>query len=395
MIIKNSNKFIHNMSILSFTLYMITLFTFVEHPVLYRLSQICFILFTVFACIEILYNNKFFTNIYLIYFSIIPFVFLISYIWAVDSNIVISKSITISQISVLCILAYNVIMYDSKEERIVDIILIAGVCMCIYSVVFYGPKEIINSMITGYRLGSEISQENIFGMNAAITVLACFYKCLYNNKKYFILIPLPFIIAMSSGSKKALISIFIGIMIILFLKYGLKHIFKLLLSTIFTVLVIWMILQNPIFESINGRMEEFMNIFNSSGKVDSSTQLRKDFIEFGVDKFLEKPFLGYGTSNYAEINIVRPGYYSHNNFIEILVNNGVIGFIIYYSAYIYILYNLLLIIKKDKIAPFLFTIIFITLVMQVAIVVFYDKLQYIYLMFGFAYIKNKSLKNKV
>lgn len=396
MIIRKEKNVLHNVSIFIFTLYIITLFTFVEHPTLYKVSQISFILFFIVSIMEIIRMGKTFIKPYIIYFTIIPNMFLISYMWAYNPSVVIGKVITIAQISLLCIIAYHIIIQENDGERIINIILTGGIFLCIYSVLFYGPTEIINSMLNGNRIGAEISQENIFGMNAAITVIICFYKCLYKDKKYFLIIFLPFIIAMSSGSKKSLISMILGIFIILTLKYGLKHIFKLIAMSIVTLIIIWIILQNPLFESINNRMDEFLNLFSSNGKIDGSTQLRADFIEFGIDKFLEKPILGHGTSNYAVINTVRPGYYSHNNFIEILVNNGILGFIIYYSSYIYILFKLIkLIMKKDNIAIVLFTIIFITLIMQVAIVVFYDKLQYIYLMFGFAYIDIRTREEKL
>ena len=51
--------------------------------------------------------------------------------------------------------------------------------------------------------------------------------------------------------------------------------------------------------------------------------------------------LGYGLDNFRIINLHATGHltYSHNNFIEILVGVGAIGFLIYYSYYIKLLFE--------------------------------------------------------
>ena len=52
--------------------------------------------------------------------------------------------------------------------------------------------------------------------------------------------------------------------------------------------------------------------------------------------WLEKPLFGHGLHQFKYVN--QSGV-SHNNFFEILVNNGLIGFLSYYSLYIYILFS--------------------------------------------------------
>jgi hypothetical protein len=393
----NKRTLFHNTSIITFTLYMMTLFTFVDHPNLFRLSQVAFILFFGSACIEILNKGKIHLHRCTIYFISIFIMFLISYFWAYESSIVLKHSITVFQISLLCILIYHVLINENSLGKLVDIILVSGLFMCIYGLFLYGPQELINNMLYGYRLGSEISQENTFGMNAAITTILCFYKALHKRKIFYVIFLMPFLMAMSSGSKKALLMIILGIAILIFLKFGFRHIFKLIFSVSIAFVLLWGILQLPLFNMIDKRMEEFLNVFSGNGHIDGSTQLRRDFVIFGLKSFVERPFLGYGTGNFAAINTIRAGFYSHNNFVELLVNNGIIGFMIYYSAYLHLIRGLSkLAFKKDNIAVILLVIIVISLVMQFGVVVYYDKLQYIYLTFGFAYLSsNKKSTQKI
>lgn len=393
--LKIKKKYInlHNISILVFMIYIVTLYTFVDHPQLFKISQIFCLLFLVISVLELLRKRKLYIDTCTIYFYVLSFMFLVSFIWANNKSVVVGKSFTIVQISVLCVSAYHILLNEQNEKKFIDILYIAGMCMCIYSILLYGPSEIINSMMNGDRLGAEINQENTFGMNAAMTTIICFYKGIYYKKKHLFFLPLPFIMAMSSGSRKALVIIVLGMFILLFIKYGFRKIFKLITILVTIGLLVWIIMKNPIFTTINERMEGLLNIFHESSSVDNSTDIRRNLISLGIEKFRQRPLLGYGTSHYALMNTIKAGYYSHNNFVELLVNNGLVGFIVYYYAYVFILFNLFkLIIKKDRIAIIIFVLISVNLIIQMGVVVYYDKLQYLYIVLGFVHIKKSKIQ---
>ena len=63
-------------------------------------------------------------------------------------------------------------------------------------------------------------------------------------------------------------------------------------------------------------------------------------IEIGLQKWQESPLWGYGFDSFKYFNESVTGhfYYSHNNFVEMLYNLGIIGFIAYYSYYIKLLF---------------------------------------------------------
>lgn len=75
----------------------------------------------------------------------------------------------------------------------------------------------------------------------------------------------------------------------------------------------------PIFYSILGRrLESSFDFYSGGEKNEGSLSMRSYMIKFGLEKFQEKPILGY----------------AHNNYIELLVNIGVIGAVAFYPMYI-------------------------------------------------------------
>ena len=79
-----------------------------------------------------------------------------------------------------------------------------------------------------------------------------------------------------------------------------------------------------------------LSLVTGRGIADSSSILRSKYISVGIDAFKESPVIGYGIDNYRYINLRDSGHltYSHNNFVEMLVGVGGIGFLIYYFYYI-------------------------------------------------------------
>jgi len=109
------------------------------------------------------------------------------------------------------------------------------------------------------------------------------------------------------------------------------------------------ILSMDIMQTAIGRLEMSLNIFGSSGKTDGTSQLRLDMILTGFKRFWNEPVLGYGLGNSRVVNRTFIGFeaYSHNDYIELLINGGLLGFVMYYSLVVRIFREYLLIMKHD------------------------------------------------
>ena len=93
----------------------------------------------------------------------------------------------------------------------------------------------------------------------------------------------------------------------------------------------------PVFyEIIGSRMESFFAFLNGDvSHADGSSKIRSQMIKMGLERWIQSPILGYGFDSFKYYNQSVTGhfYYSHNNFVEILYNTGIIGFVLYYWYY--------------------------------------------------------------
>ena len=98
----------------------------------------------------------------------------------------------------------------------------------------------------------------------------------------------------------------------------------------------------PTFYSAVGvRMEGLFNAISGSGHAEKSAVVRGDMIEFGLNEGIKTPLLGHGFDSFQYFYGKSSGVeaYAHNNFVELFFDLGLVGFIIYYFFYVYILRN--------------------------------------------------------
>ncbi|MFC3773817.1 O-antigen ligase family protein, partial [Paenibacillus sp. GCM10012303] len=100
-----------------------------------------------------------------------------------------------------------------------------------------------------------------------------------------------------------------------------------------------------LYKIVGYRMEGVFDLFSGDQQVKlHEDMVRQNMIKYGLDFFAQRPVIGFGIDNYKMLygSIFGISMYAHNNFVELLVNNGAIGFILYYSYYIFLIYKLLM-----------------------------------------------------
>ncbi|MBQ9182019.1 MAG: oligosaccharide repeat unit polymerase [Bacilli bacterium] len=188
-----------------------------------------------------------------------------------------------------------------------------------------------------------------FGYIAGVAFCIAWILFILKKKKTYLLSSIIFFtVVILSGTRKiilpcAVISFLVPIMNTK--NYAkVLHIFK----YIFVILCIGVLMfKIPLFYNVLGvRIERSINGLNSNYVVDNSEAIRNNLKNTAKIKFKEEPFLGNGLSTFKKL--YGNGLYSHSNIWELLYSCGIIGYIIYYSKYVYIIVMLLKCINKTN-----------------------------------------------
>ena len=158
-------------------------------------------------------------------------------------------------------------------------------------------------------------------------------------KRFILLVGavLALVLLYFTASRKALLITVFGFAMYFYFKHPNKR-FRNLLIILFGIYMAFQLVMNvpELYDAIGWRIEGMLSLVTGRGIADSSSILRSKYISVGIDAFKESPVIGYGIDNYRYINLRDSGHltYSHNNFVEMLVGVGGIGFLIYYFYYI-------------------------------------------------------------
>lgn len=304
---------------------------------------------------------------------ILPFFFvfyeIISCAWAFNQEVAISQLVTQLQLFVLFFFSYVYIKKIGRLEDYYNAMYLSGIGLIFYSLYVYGGLSgFLAIMSTGHRMGDLIGNQNTYGLVFANAALVALYYFFFNNEKRYILLAGLFIFfGLSSGSKKVVFLLILGLFFLILSKYGVRKLFKVIVYSFTSVLVGLVLIHLPLFSTILERLESYLSI---TGNI--SDNIRAELIRFGLELFVENPFLGYGLNNYYLFH--WSGVYSHNNYIELLVSLGFIGFIVYYL--IFIKSAITLIRKKKYLKPIHFLLAFSILssfIFDYGMVQFYSK----------------------
>ncbi|MBN8449610.1 MAG: O-antigen ligase family protein [Candidatus Accumulibacter sp.] len=112
-----------------------------------------------------------------------------------------------------------------------------------------------------------------------------------------------------------------------------RSLVTLLLSTIGILILYSQIGEIVDFDEIHS-INRLVLAFDRGGE--ESLNERRLLIEKGPDLFLDAPIFGHGMGQFRELSGM--GVYSHNNFIEVLVNQGLIGICLYYGLLAHAIY---------------------------------------------------------
>ena len=353
----NLKKLIENFQLFCFSMFVIIWYINESRQTGKKYAILFLIIFSAIEGLKIIKKGKIVLCKPMIAYVLFTVFCFISSIWAINPVYSISKSGRIAFGSVFLFLGFNYFLNtENGTKKLLYIIMFSGIVFAFYILKYYGIGLYFRLLLKGRRVGSDIANVNAIGLKTATSFIICIFLGLANKKKiYYLLSILPFIVSLGTGSKKILIMIVLGFFLLLNNEKGYIKNYKQLIKFIITIVLILgiaiLIMKLQYFETIFNRTKVMWNSFrNADYDSNSSTGLRKAFIEKGFKSFLEHPFTGIGIGNTSYITKeVRADYlgYLHNNYIELLASVGLIGFLLYYYNYYYII-KLYLKNRKEK-----------------------------------------------
>jgi O-antigen ligase len=289
----------------------------------------------------------------------------------------------------ILIVILNIIIWFSNinYQKSIDVLIkssaISSILLCAF--IIYNEGSLILSGST--RIGDSASGNvNTVGLYLGVFSILCLYKFLYEkNYKYIYIYSMQVVFMLLTGSKKTLLFIVLGFILMYILKEKFK-IYKYVIPIIVLVGLIYVILNNQLFYNIIGkRTIDFLGqigILKKNVEYSRSTELREYMISRGWQAFCEKPIFGNGWFYFSRYSGLET--YSHNNYIEMLVTYGIFGFMLYYGMYLNILVSLYKQLRNNNYAKLFFTLILILLISDYASVTFYESPRnYIVLLFAY------------
>lgn len=398
-ILNNYTKIINNLIFL----YLFSILFFSDREGLNIYSNlIAFVLITNIFFYFIITNKKIIINSFIFIFIFFTIYSYLSMFWAIDPYISLTKSITLSLLLILIILLFNYIDTKDKLFKIIHYFVSISFIASLYLLFRYN-----NHYYYDRSFGSELGNVNFVSLFLSISSILCFYLFIINTtltKKfiYFIILLILIITILLTGSRKSFLLIIFNISFILIMinKKNLRKIANYSLISLLIIFLSFILIFkiNFLYNNIGRRFEFIYDFFTQSYKETSMFQ-RYNMIDFGLRRFFEKPFLGYGTDNYRLLynSYFNLQTYSHSNFIELSVDLGVFGLILYYLLFIILFYKLRKLINNtyDIILGYTFiSILFSYFIFLSWMVVYYDsKLLIIIFALILSYLKINNNKN--
>lgn len=308
------------------------------------------ILFIILSLLGIFYKIFYFTG-----YQFIEFLFVIYVLLQVLCGIAELPSTTLQMFSTVLYVTlftwstFNYVVYRKDIYTVAKLYAQASAIAFVVTIVLY-----FNTLLN-FRLSASsditIGGFVLFGGSSSTALalqamLPMFFIILFppkgERKKAYPYIIFFSLVAIFTGTRKTLVLIVYSVFFVNELMKEKKSNFKILKILILIAVLgsaaYLMLINIPTLYSFIGyRIEAAVSYYLLSGEGDSSITVRNRMVESAINLFNERRLFGWGMDYFKGSKQSSLGYYAHNNYLEMLSGGGVVGFVIYYLRYIYLL----------------------------------------------------------
>ena len=313
----------------------------------------------------------------------------LSILWATEVDKAVTMATrTLPLLTIFALITYNYVDAIGDSAALIRAIYIAGIVLALYTITMQGGLSgYVEQLSSGERVGGNVNNVNTIGLSTGTSAIIAFYYIVSKRRPlHLVCLALCVFVALGTGSNKALVVLVLGcIFFLLCISISSGNVFsfvKLIIGAVVALLVFIALLQLPMFETISTRFQGLINSYMGSGQTDSSAMTRNALVEAGIAQVSKTPLLGIGINNGGVVAMQAVGhdYYLHNNYIELLVDVGIVGTTLFYALPAASLFVCLHKVRKGDSEAVLVTAILLTwLIVQWGYVAYYNKPTYLYL----------------
>lgn len=359
-----------SIALFSIVVYIVLSTVFEESKIgLSKLSSIGLLICMSCCCLTILRNRYFKYNWLIISLFIFGVCLAISALYSPASSSL--KNMYLYRYFTSVILIWMIINIVETKQDIRIVLhgyILSGIILALYMYAYYGIRTLL---VYGERLGGELGNQNSIGITCASAIIFSIIYLSYNHDRTRWLYLLPIVICLPAclftGSRKSILLIALCILIYFLSQNREKGQTQRVLFLVLFLIVIWYTIVNiPAFSVIYERFDSLLSLFGRNNmQLDTGSENRVRYITEGWKAFLESPMWGNGFC----YSYYKWGVYSHNNYVELLMNNGLIGFLLYYSIHLRLIFHAYKINKHVKNSRDIYSKIYIVIM---TIILFMD-----------------------
>lgn len=164
---------------------------------------------------------------------------------------------------------------------------------------------------------------------------------------YIILLCAILFLMAVSGGRKTIVAVVATFALFFFFKrdskYRTHYGRNFALAALVVIGIFFAIFNIPFLYGVVGeRFEGMFEMFGGGGAVVAGDDMRDWMIGRAFNGWLEAPFFGHGIDSFKYYNQIETGhhFYAHNNILELLFDVGIVGFVVYYWIFYYLLKKL-------------------------------------------------------
>ena len=282
---------------------------------------------------------------------------------------------------ILLTISFFIFVYAFKiignKIVILNIITIAFFLFSLYFILYF--RNSLMHFNSETRLGPPFDNQNGVAAYAVVGFSVPLYLVLFYKRKIRFIYIIPcltsLVVGVSTGSRTFFVIVFIFFLVFLFFKFK-KHKF-IYFCVVGGLIVLGIIFLNlPFMSSFKQRIiVAVQTLIGTAEKVDTSTLERFVYVDYGFYLGSKNLLLGYGVGGYSIFSGV--GTYAHSNFAEVLCNFGIVGFLLFYTPLVILLFRALTNTKIDK--AFVISFFAYYFIVSISNVLYYKKIYYLVL----------------